>query len=569
MLRDLIEVAKGKKKASLLLKNCQVINVINGEITPTSVAIYKDKIAGFGEYEAEEVIDLNGQYVAPSFIDSHIHIESSMLNPAEFAKTVIPHGTGAVIADPHEIANVLGIAGIKYMLSVTEFLPIDFYFTLSSCVPSSILETSGARLEANTLAPLMKNKRVVGLAEMMNFPGVISQNINVLKKIEMAGSKVIDGHAPGLSGKNLQAYIAAGISNDHECISLEEAREKLKLGMFIKIREGTSAKNLTTLLPLVNQKNSYAFSFCTDDIAADDLSKGHINLMVKKAVELGMDPVMAVRLASFNPALHYGLKSVGAVAPGYFADLVVLGDLHEFKIKMVYKRGRVVFWRNRMIASVLLKKKKIVKETINVKPFKTEAFRIKAEGSQVKNAKIIQIVSNQLITQKRVEEVRVQDGLVIPDIAKDIIKIAVVERHKASGKIGLGLVSGFGLNKGAIAQSISHDSHNIICIGADDEDMASAVRQVIKMKGGIAIVAGGLVLAQIALPIAGLMSELNADDISRDMEKLVDTAAKLGSKIKDPFLVLSFLALPVIPELRITDHGLVETANHKLVRLFE
>ncbi|MFC1496541.1 adenine deaminase [Candidatus Margulisiibacteriota bacterium] len=566
MLKELIDVAGGRKPADYLLKNCQLIDVINGEIVPTAIAVYKDKIAGIGEHPAKEIIDLNGQYVCPAFIDSHIHIESSLLNPVEFANEAAVHGTGAVIADPHEIANVLGIAGIKYMLEVTENLPIDFYFTLPSCVPSCKLENSGANLEAKQLAPLLKKERIVGLAEMMNYPGVIRGNQEIIKKIEMIRSKVIDGHAPGLKGKDLQAYIAAGILNDHESTTLEEAREKLKLGMYIKIREGSSEKNLEILMPMVNIKNNHFFSFCSDDLMAEDLKKGHINLLVKKAVKMGMDPVVAVRIAALNPALHYNLKKIGALVPGYFANFIIFEDLHEFKIRCVYRRGKQIVHKKELLHPHSLKKKSVVKKTFNVKPFKTEVFKIKALSTR---ARVIEVIPGQVITGSRLDVVKIKDGYVEANPDKDILKIAVVERHKGLGHISVGLVSGFGLKRGAIAQSVAHDSHNIICVGVQPEDMASAVRQVSKLKGGIVAVLGGFVLAQLPLAIAGLMSESKIDEVLTQLERLEHVAAELGSKIEEPFSTLSFLALPVIPKLKITDRGLVDVDSFKLVKLFE
>jgi len=567
-LKDVISVAKGDKKADLLLKNGQLVNVLSAEIYPANVAIYKGKVVGIGDYEAEKEIDLNGKYICPGFIDSHIHIESTMLSPAEFSKATVSSGTTTVVADPHEIANVLGVKGIKYMLDVSKSLPQNIYFVLPSCVPSTKLETSGASLEASDLKPLLKNKRVIGLGEMMNFPGVCSKDEEVLAKIEMAlGSNVfIDGHAPGLTGKDLTAYINSGIRSDHECVKLEEAKEKLRLGMHIFVREGSDAKNMEALLPLITPVNSRFFSLCTDDIHPKDLAEGHINGVLKKAVTLGLDPIIAVQLATVNAARHFGFKELGAVAPGYNADITVVNNLHDFKVDIVLKDGEVVAEKGKAVFQAKQKRKALVKETIKVKPLKIEDLSVKAKEG---NIRVIDIIPEQVVTSESLEEPNIKDKNVVPNIDKDILKLAVVERHKALGRIGIGFVKGFGLRRGAVAQSVAHDSHNIICVGASDEDILSAVRQVIKLKGGIVVVAGGLVMAELQLSIAGLLSEGSLLEVHEKIVKLDEAVKELGSGIPDPFGLLSFLALPVIPKLKLTDKGLVDVAKMEIVDLFE
>lgn len=565
-LREFIAVSRGHKKASYLLKNGQLVNVLSAEIYPANVAIYKDKIVGIGDYEAEKVIDLNGKYICPGFMDSHVHIESSLLTPAEFSRVAVPQGVTAVVADPHEIGNVLGATGIKYMLYVSEGLPLDIYIMLPSCIPSTKLETSGAELKAKGLKPLLKKKRVLGLAEVMNYPGVLERDPDLLAKLNISWAKLIDGHAPGLSGKDLSAYIGAGIYSEHEAVTAEEAKEKLRLGMHIKIREGSSAKNLEVLLPLVTSENSQNFSFCTDDRFPEDLAKGYMNKLLKKAVKLGLPPIIAIQMVTINPARYHGLNRVGAVASGYFADIVVVDDLHDFNVEMVFKRGKLVAEKGKPLFTSKLKRKKIVKETMNVKPINIENLKIKAKSNYVK---VIETLPDQIITTAKSEMVLVEDGYAVSDVGKDILKLAVIERHKASGRIGLGFVKGFGLKKGALASSVAHDSHNIICVGAGDEDILSAIRQVIKMKGGMAIVAGGLVLAELPLPIAGLMSEAPLSEVIEKMVKLDEAAKEIGCVLPHPFGILSFLALPVIPELKLTDRGLVDVKKFKIVDLFE
>jgi adenine deaminase len=565
-LRERIAVARGEKKADIVLKNGQFINVFTGDIYPADIALQKEHIAGIGDYSGEEEIDLNGRYITPGFIDAHLHLESTMLTPGELARAVIPQGTTLVVCDPHEIANVLGASGVKYLLATSKGLPLDFFFSVPSCVPASDLETSGARLSTESILSLLKDERVINLGEMMNFPGVLAGKKDVLDKIEAACDVGVEGHAPGLSGKDLNAYVAAGMSSDHESVTLEEAREKLKLGMHIMVREGSSAKNLEAILPLIKPSNARYFSFCTDDIYPSDLAEGHMNRIIKKAVALKLDPAIAVQLATINPARYYNLKHYGAVAPGYFADLNVVSNLEDFNVEMVFKKGKLVSSRKKTLFEIKPKKIKEVRETIKIKPFEPEALEVKAKSEY---ARAIEIIPGQILTKSIMVTVKKKNGDLVSDPDSDVLRLAVVERHKGSGNIGLGVVKGFGLKRGAMATSVAHDSHNIICVGVDDEDMISAVRRVARLGGGMAVVKGGLVLAELALPIAGLISDEPLGEVIEKLKKLDKMAEELGCRIDHPFGILSFLSLPVIPELRLTDKGLVDVEKFKIVDLFE
>jgi adenine deaminase len=565
-IKDRIAIARGEKKAEIVLKNGQLINVFTGEIYSADVAIHKAHIAGVGDYSGEKEIDLNGKYIAPGFIDSHLHIESTLLSPGEFARAVVPFGTTAIISDPHEIANVLGVAGIKYLLETSEDLPLDMFFTVPACVPATELETSGARVRAEDVVSLLKKDRVLRLGEMMNFPGVLAGKKDLLEKIEVGCQFGIEGHAPGLTGKDLNAYVSAGITSDHETVTLEEAQEKLKAGMQILVREGSSAKNMEAILPMINPYNSRFFCWCTDDIYPSDLAEGHINRLIRKAVALKLDPAIAVQMATINPARYYNLRGYGAVAPGYFADINVILNLEDLEIDMVFKRGKRVASRGKALFEVKFKKRKEIRETINIKPLEPEALAIPAESDY---AKAIELVPDQILTKSIVATVKKQNKMVVADTDSDVLKLAVVERHRATGNIGLGLVKGFGLKKGALATSVAHDSHNIICVGVEDEDMISAIRRVAGLGGGMVVVRGGLVLAELPLPIAGLMSDEPLSKVLVMQKKLDKVAEDLDSKIEHPFGILSFLALAVIPELRLTDMGLVDVAKFKIVNLFE
>jgi len=565
-IKDTIEISGGGKRVDLLLKNARVINTFSGDIHKTSVAIHKGKVVGFGVYAAKHVIDLKGSYLAPGFIDGHVHIESSMVKIPEFAKVVLPHGTTSAVIDPHEIANVLGLDGIKYMLASSVNSVLGVYVMLPSCVPATKLETAGAELTAHDLELLLNDERVLGIGEMMNYPGVIFQDEEVLKKIAIAGNKVIDGHAPMLKDKQLYAYVSAGIRSDHECTDVDEAREKLRAGMYIMIREGTAAKNLKGLLPLVNSENSRKFVFVTDDRHLEDIFRqGHIDYLVRTAIQLGVDPIRAIQMATINTAEYFGIKNLGAIVPGYNADMVVFDDLKKLKISKVFKHGRLVANNGLIEPRVIREYEGKTRGTVNVKWIEHEDFALKAEG---KYARVINIIPNQIVTKASIEPVKQDGGYVSSDTDKDILKIAVIERHMASGRVALALVKGFGLKKGAIASSVSHDSHNIVVIGTHDGDMYTAAVQVVKMQGGIVAALNGQVLEALPLPVAGLMSDRSAEFVREKQKRLNEIAKMLGSKIDDPFMAMSFLTLPPIPELRITDRGLIDAVAFKVTPLF-
>jgi adenine deaminase len=547
----LIQVAKGELAADLLLANARVINVFNGKIEPGNIAIWGDKIAGVGDYhKAREVVDAGGRYIAPGLINGHIHPESSMLDIAQYARAVVPHGTTALVTDLHEIANVSGLEGIRYILNRARRLPLDLFLMAPSCVPATDRETSGANLGPDEIRKILRFKECLGLGEVMNFPGVIGGDKAVLEKINLAQEKIIDGHAPGLSGKNLSAYIAASIYSDHESVSPDEAREKLRRGMWLMLREGSSEKNLEALLPLVTDKTFQRCMFVVDDRSCLDLLRdGDIDAVVRKAIRLGLEPVRAIQLATINPAEYFRRQGLGAIAPGYAANLIVLNDLPELKIEQVFYRGRLVAKEGRPLFPTP-KFSGGLGDTVRIKPFTKEALRFTASG---KAMPVIEIVPGQIITRKRIEIIRA-----VPDLERDILKLVVVERHRATGNIGVGLVRGFGLKRGALASSIAHDSHNIIAVGSSDEDIFTAIREIERLKGGLVAAAGGKVLASLALPVAGLLSEEPLEVVVSKLEKLEKTAAELGTKLPSPFATLSFLALPVIPEIRLTDRGVVE-----------
>lgn len=564
LLADRIAVARGTKKADLVLRGGTMVNVVTGEQYQSDVAVHHGTIAGIGSYDGKKVFDVSSKYVLPGFIDSHVHLESTMLTPAEFAKAALLHGTTAVVADPHEIANVLGRKGIEYLLKASEGLLLDFYFMLPSCVPATDRETSGARLEAADLKPFLKHPRVLGLAEMMNYQGLLSADRSVLKKLKAFQYEVIDGHAPGLSGKDLSAYISAGVSSDHECTTAEEAREKVRLGMTVFIREGSSAKNLEALLPAVTPLNAHAFAFATDDLVPDDLAIGGINLLVRKAVRLGLDPVSAIRMATINPARHFNLKGKGAVLPGYDADIVVVDDLKNCAVELVIKSGIPVTGRS-ITGAITSPRKTATRNSVHIKRLNLNDLRIKARSAR---ARVIELVPGQIETKEVLLPVLAKDGLIISDTVQDVLKLLVVERHRASGNIGKGLVKGLGLSSGAIASTVAHDSHNLIAAGVRDEDILMALETVRKMHGGLAVVDQGKVLASLPLPIAGLISDRPLDFVVTRLEQIQEACRRLGSAVDHPFGILSFLALPVIPELKLTDKGLVDVRSGAFVDLF-
>jgi adenine deaminase len=563
-LKKLISVARGEIPADLLLKNARIVNTFIGEIEPADVAIYGDRIAGVGDYDkAKEIIDLQGRFLAPGLINGHTHIESSMLHPARYAQAVVPRGTLAVVTDLHEIANVCGFKGIKFVTDWARKLPLDMLFLAPSCVPATRLETSGAQISSKEVKRILAHPKIIGLGEMMNFPGVVSGDEEVLKKISAAKGRVIDGHAPGLGGKELNAYLSAGILSDHESTTLEEGKEKLRRGMYLMIREGSSEKNLDALLPLVTDNTYKRCFFVVDDRSCSDLLReGDIDAVVRKAISRGLEPVRAIQMATINAAEYFRLHDRGGIGPGYMANLITITDLAKLEIDMVFYQGRLVakqgkpFFPSHPITLEL-------KDTVRIKSPTTKSLKIAAADETYP---VIEIVPGQIVTKKTVEKIKIVDGVVMPDVERDILKLVVVERHKASGNIGLGLVKGFGLKKGALASSVAHDSHNIIAVGADDLDILKAVEEINRLQGGLVVCANLEILASLPLPIAGLLSPEPLDVVVFQHETVEKAAASLGNLPPAPFSILSFLALPVIPELRLTDLGLVDVNEFKLLK---
>lgn len=563
-IENLIAAARGELEVDLLLEGGELVNVFSGEIHRADISIYGGFVAGFDCPSARRVLSVEDHLIAPGFIDAHVHIESSMLMPSEYARAVVPRGTLTVIADPHEIANVLGVDGISYLLRCAEGIPMRFLVTAPSCVPATHLETSGAALGVSEIASLLEDTRVVGLGEMMNYPGVIHRDESVIAKLEVAASKnkTICGHAPGLGGRDLHAYAAALIEDDHECTRAEEAMEQLRAGICIMIREGSAARNLDELMKIIREYNTPNIMLCTDDLDPRDIVHRHIDHMIRRIIEAGTDPVAAIQMATINPARHFGLRRTGAVVPGYRADIVVMD--HDFNVRRVIFGGEEVARDGRLTAS-FESKRLPVQTSMNVRlPITRESFRIAATG---RIARVIGVAPNQILTETIAARPEVRNGEVISDTRNDILKVAVVERHRATGNVGLGLVSGFGLKRGAIASSVSHDSHNIIVVGGDEESMVRAVKSLISMGGGWVSV-DGTTIASLPLPIAGLLSERQVEDVAEEAENVITASHSLGSELEDPFMTLSFLALPVIPELRITDKGLVDVREFRHVPLF-
>ena len=568
MLREeLIRVARGELEAELVLKNARVINVFSGDVHVTDVAIARSLIVGLGEYRGRHEIDLRGRYLAPGFIDAHVHIESSMLSVPEFGRAVVPRGTTTVIADPHEIANVMGLAGVRYILDTSKYNPLSVYVMAPSCVPATDLETAGSSLSAEDIEPLLADKWVIGLGEMMNYPGVLFCDDGVLAKIHAASGRPIDGHAPGLAGKDLCAYVVAGVASDHECTTVEEAREKLRVGMHIMIREGSTARNLHSLLPLVTPENARRCMFVTDDRHPSDLLReGHIDFLLREAVAQGLDPITAIQMATINPAEYFRLYDKGAVAPGRRADLVVLSDLRDIRPEMVFRGGQLVAQEGQVLPGIVTPVQTPLRGSVNVAPLAAEALRVPATGGRMR---VIGVSEGQIVTEKLMLAPRVDDGLAVADPERDILKLAVVERHLASGRVGLGFVHGFGLQRGAIAGSVAHDSHNIVVLGTNDADMLAAVQEVVRMGGGLTAVVDGKAIESVPLPIAGLMSSQPLEAVAAQLDRLLAAARDLGATLHDPFMSLSFLALPVIPALKLTDRGLVDVTQFRFVPLFE
>ena len=570
-MSNIINVARGLEKADLVIKNANIVNVLSEEIHKGDIAICDGVIAGIGKnYSGEKEIDINGAYVTPSFIDGHVHLESTMMLPKEFAKTVLPAGTTTVIIDPHEISNVLGLHGISFMHEAVKDLPMNVYTMLPSCVPATPFETSGFDLNSYDLSLLIDKPWVLGIAEMMNFPGVLNHDKNVMAKLELAKSrgKRIDGHAPYLSGKDLCGYIASGVKSDHECTTPEEAIEKLRLGVYVMIREGTAAKDLDALIPVLKTSNTRKCIFVTDDRHPADL-KEHINGMVRRAVEAGVDPIKAVQVASLNTAEYFGLKDLGAIAPGYKADLLVLPDLKTFKPDIVLKDGQVVAQDGKLVVEIPENDAIATRNSVNVRWITMDDFKIPTEGEGLKQVRALEVIPHQLITKSVMSDVKVVDGNAVSNVETDTLKICVIERHRATGNIGKGFVKGFNLKCGAIASTVAHDSHNMIVIGTNDFDMYTAAVALIKCQGGKVVVKDGKIISQLPLPIAGLMSDKEFDFVVEKCDELNKAAHSIGCKLEDPFMTMGFLSLPVIPELKITDKGVFDTNKFDFVDIFE
>lgn len=568
IITALIDVAAGRSKAQLVLKNINVVNVFTGEIIKGDVAVHDGYIAGIGEYEGAEEYEMRGRFICPGFIDSHMHIESSMVTPGELAKAVSVRGTTGIIADPHEIANVKGIEGIKYMLEGTENLPIDVYIMLPSCVPATPFENSGSILKAEDLSELINHPRVLGLGELMDFKNVINCEKSIINKIVLCenSGKLIDGHGPGLSGRDLNAYRASGVITEHECTTPDEAVERLRLGMYIMLREGSAAKNLVDLLPAMNRSSIDRCMFCTDDRHPEDILKqGHIDNNVRLAIRNGVDPVLAVQMATINAARCYNLRSVGGIAPGYKADFLILNDLGSIDIYQVYKNGRLIAENNKALFDILSVNDSKMRNSVNLKELEEDSFKIKNDSGQLRT---IGLIPNSLITKALIREVIKKDDKYYTKDGEELLKVAVIERHNATGNIGLGLVSGLGLRNGAVASSVAHDSHNIVVIGDNDEDMKAAVEKLKEVGGGVTIASKGEIIKSLNLPIAGLMSDSTIEEVQRNLADLIKTAYEMGvSRNYDPSMTLSFLALPVIPELKVTDLGLFDVHNFKFVSI--
>jgi len=559
--QHIIDVAAGRKKADLVLKNATYVNVFSGELATEDIAVTEGLIVGLGQYEGITEVDMTGRIVCPGFIDAHIHLESSLVSPAEFARAVLPHGTTTVITDPHEITNVMGTDGIDYMLSATQDLPLDVRFMIPSCVPASPLDESGANLDYRDVDSFFSHPRVQGLAEMMNFPGILAADGSTVAKIvaSQAHHKKIDGHAPGLKGKELNAYIAAGVYSDHECSDMDDALLKLRRGQFIMIREGTAARNLEALIPLIKHEQYFdRCMFCTDDKHPSDLlEKGHIDHICRQAVALGADPIRTVQVACLHAARYFLLNNRGAIAPGYLADFAIVEDLKDFHVVTVYKKGQLVYDQGRVsdfpLPHIPEHLQSLALDTFHLPHLQAEDF------ADTRRRGLIGMVDGQIVTEDR----GYAEGV---DTSRDILKMAVLERHKNTGHIGIGYLNGYGLKAGAVATSVSHDSHNIICVGTNDSDMAFASNRIAENHGGIVVVRDGKVLAELKLEIAGLMSRGTLPEVNDALENAKQKAHQLGvNKQIDPFMTLSFMSLPVIPTLRLTTRGVVDVITQQYI----
>lgn len=565
-LGDIIRVAKGEVPCDLVLKGGSIVNVLSGEIYEGDVGVYDGQIVGIGEYRGREEVNAKGKHICPGFIDGHVHIESSMVEVREFARAVVPLGTTSVVIDPHEIANVFGLEGIQYMLKSSKFNPLNVFLMLPSCVPATEFETSGSSLKGFDLYPLLNSKWVLGIGEVMNYPGVLKRDQDLLDKITMADVKRVDGHAPNLSGPDLCAYVAAGVRSDHEGTGVDEVREKLRLGLHIMLREGSLTKNLRDLLPVITPYNISRCFFVTDDRHPKDIiDEGHIDYMVRTAISAGIDPISAIRLATINGAEYFKLDRLGAVAPGYAADILVLDSLKDVRVGKVFKRGLLVAENGKLLDMPTTPPKVLLRSSINIKFLTLDDFKIPARGKRIR---AVQLWPGDIKTGEHVTEAKIEDGQAVSDPERDVIKVLVVERHHASENIGRGFVKGLGLKRGALASSVSHDSHNIVVAGVNDADMLEAVIEICRMKGGLAIVADGKVLARLPLPVAGLMSEASMPKVKEDIDQLDAVAKSVGATITEPFMALSFVTLAVMPDLKLTDLGLFDVRKFEFVDVF-
>ena len=564
-LQEKLSIARGDRPAECLFKNAQLVNVLSGEIYRAHVAVADGRVVGVGDYEARTVIDLKGAYLAPSLIDGHFHVESSLLTAAEFARAVVPHGTGAVVIDPHEYANVLGLDGIRYVMESSKNLPLDFFIMLPSCVPATPFETAGARLTADNLRLMIADDRIAGIAELMNYPGVYMGAESELAKIFAGKGKNIDGHAPGLTGRNLNAYVLAGVRSDHESTELAEAQEKLRLGLHVLLREGSTERNLATLVPLITPLNAANCSFATDDKLASDLvAEGHIDHCVREAIRLGLPPVLALQVATINTARHYQLRNCGAIAPRYWADFIVFDNPQDFTVRQAYKKGILVAENGKYLAPQPAPVPS-PRSTMNLRYHAPNDFEVRLDRAA--QIRVIEIVPNQIVTRQLLQTPRVENGRVVPDLERDLLKLVVVERHRATGNVGVGFVRGFKLRTGALGSTVAHDAHNVVVVGVSDADILRAIEELEAMQGGQVAVADGAVKAALPLPIAGLVSQRPLEEVVRCIAELNTAARWLGCDLEAPFMTLSFLSLSPIPELRLTDQGLIDTVRMQTTSL--
>jgi adenine deaminase len=564
-LRHKLAVARGEHPAELLFKNGRLVNVLSGEIHDANVAVEDGRIIGLGDYKGRKTIDLRGAYIAPSLIDGHFHIESSQLIAAEFARAVTPHGTGAVVIDPHEYANVLGLDGIRYVLESSKNLPLDFFIMLPSCVPATSLETAGARITADDLGLMIADERVAGVAELMNYPGVYLGAKSELAKIAVGKGKAVDGHAPGLRGKNLNAYALAGVRSDHESTHLDEAREKLRLGLHILLREGSTERNLVDLLPLINPHNAVNCSYATDDKLAGDLvHEGHIDHAVRVSIRHGLPAMTALQIASINTARHYRLHNLGAIAPRFWADFIIFDSLKKFSVRQTWKKGVLVAEDGQSLgrpaATVPLPR-----GTMN---FRYEPRNLEVKAVRAGKMRVIEVVPDQIVTRQLIVRPKIVNGQVVPDTDGDVLKLVVVERHRATGNVGVGFVRGFGLKDGALGSTVAHDAHNMVIVGTNDADICRAIEALEQLQGGQVAVRNGRVAAELGLPVAGLVSDRPLEEVMARLEALNAEARSMGCKLNAPFMTLSFLSLSPIPALKLTDQGLIDSVKLCKTNLF-